>query len=184
MPHPHPTPPLGPRPLPPPSFDEQGLRQELAEYYLENRRQPGDPILVPDLQFTHSISQQCVRSVKLRISDPFIAGCQVVPMYPVLCDHTHVGHVPTHVLCTHVLCTHVLCTHVLCTHVLCTHVPMYPCTHALCTSRTEQLRREELARVRFKVKVLLNNSEVSDTKERSVCMYMALYIGGMSSLQT
>ena len=53
--------PSGPRPLPPPLFDGQGLRQELTEFYRENRRQPGEPILVPELQFTHPISQQCAR---------------------------------------------------------------------------------------------------------------------------
>ncbi|KAL5457110.1 hypothetical protein EMCRGX_G034349 [Ephydatia muelleri] len=80
-----------PRPLPPPLFDGQGLRRELTEFYTENRRPPGEPILVPELQFTHPISQQCPRA--------------------------------------------------------------------------EQLRREELSRVRFKVKVVLNGSQVSDTKE-------------------
>ena len=56
----------GPRPIPPETFNEVQLRQELLEYYRTHHRSPGEPLFLPELRHTHAISQQCPREELLR----------------------------------------------------------------------------------------------------------------------
>ena len=58
---------LGPQPIPPAPFDPDHCRHEIADFYRHHIRPPGEPILIPLLQNTHSISHHCPRYLSLSL---------------------------------------------------------------------------------------------------------------------
>ena len=58
---------LGPQPIPPAPFDPDHCRHEIADFYHHHIRPPGEPILIPLLQNTHSISHHCPRYLSLSL---------------------------------------------------------------------------------------------------------------------
>ena len=59
----------GPRPMPPPAFDEGQLRAELLDYYRHYHKPPGEPILTPEFSHNHALSQEVPRVEQHRRED-------------------------------------------------------------------------------------------------------------------
>ena len=57
----------GPQPIPPAPFDPDHCRHEIADFYRHHIRPPGEPILIPLLQNTHSISHHYPRYLSLSL---------------------------------------------------------------------------------------------------------------------
>ena len=52
----------GPEPIPPAAFNPDQCHQELVEYYHCHMRPPGEPILIPVVRNTNTVSQEQCRS--------------------------------------------------------------------------------------------------------------------------
>ena len=69
---------LGPQPIPPAPFDPDHCRHEIADFYRHHIRPPGEPILIPLLQNTHSISHHCPRYLSLSLLPTLSLLCTII----------------------------------------------------------------------------------------------------------